>query len=109
MITGVKAEGDAYQALLLAPAGEKYQIYYGSESAQAPTYDVAALDALLGRPFDSTVANIGPQVKNPTFDASSNRLFKNLLDNPIVLATVIGLMIVVLGLLLYRAGRQIAD
>ena len=59
--------------------------------------------------FRPAVATLGPQIENPKFTAQSNLQFKSLLDNPIFLGVVICLMIVVLGLLLFGASRQIAN
>ncbi len=65
-ITGVKARGNVYRAVFLAAAKETYRLGYGSDDAQTPNYDAAAVLAPLRlegqRP---TELRLGPQIANP--------------------------------------------
>jgi len=108
-VTGIKAFGNAYEALFLAKANATYSVYYHAESAETPALDTAAIDAVLGKDFHPIAATLGPQTENPTFNARSNLRVKTIMENPFVLGGVIGLMVIVLGLLLVRASRHIAE
>jgi len=108
-VTGIKAFGNAYEALFLAKANATYRVYYHAESAETPALDTAAIDAVLGKDFHPVTATLGRQTENSDFNTRSNPRVKTIMDNPFVLGGVIGLMIIVLGLLLVRASRHIAE
>lgn len=108
-ITGIRAQGVVYEALFFAAPKGKYDIYYHSDAATAPTYETAALDAVLAKDFQPVTAVLGPQTENPDFNASADFHFKKLMENRIVLGSVICLMIAVLAVLLVRASRRITD
>ncbi len=42
-ITGVVAEGNVYHLVFLALKDTAYRLYYGSEAAERPSYDMAVV------------------------------------------------------------------
>ena len=48
-ITGIRAEGNVYRLCWLSRVEAGTRVYFGSETAGAPTYDTAAVLAFLGR------------------------------------------------------------
>lgn len=106
-ITGVKPEGNVYRALFFAAEGAQYQVRYGSELAEEPSYDTAAISVARDQGYQPAAATVGPEEVNPAFGEGPGFQFATLLDNPYFLGGVIALMVIVLALLLYRAGRHV--
>jgi len=106
-ITAVKAEGQVYRALFIAAPETNYQLYYGSDEAEAPSYDTAALAVALAEGFEPAVATLGTEAENPDFGRAPGLGLAELLNNPLFFAAAICLMVIVLALLLFRAGRRI--
>ncbi|NLX97911.1 MAG: DUF3999 domain-containing protein [Rhodopirellula sp.] len=106
-IKGVKAEGSEYRMLFFASPDCSYRLAYGSESAETPRYDTAALSAALGQGYRPVAVTLGPEAKNEVFGGHGVPDFAKLLNNPLFLGVAIGLMVIVLGLLLFRASPRI--
>ena len=104
-ITSVQAEGNVYRLIFLGGEGRRYHLEYGSDQADAPRYDTAAVLASLGTGYQANEATLGPQVNIPGYREGTS--IGKLLNSSIVLFLALGLMIVVLGWLLFRAGKQI--
>jgi hypothetical protein len=104
-ISSMKAEGNRYRMLFLASEGRRYRVEYGSDAAEAPRYDAAAVLASLRPGFQPVDARLGNQVENPQY--RETRGPRDLLNNAIVLTVAIVLMVVVLGWILFRAGQRI--
>ena len=104
-ITGVKAEGNIYRLVFLGSARHRYHIEYGSETAESPQYDTAAVLASLGPGFKLEEVSLGGQIKNPRHIPKWS--LQELLNRPIVLTTAIILMVVVLCWVLVRAGKMV--
>ncbi|MGM0489377.1 MAG: DUF3999 family protein [Planctomycetota bacterium] len=108
-IAGVEAAGNVHRALFFAEKGADYRIAYGSEVAEKPVYDTAALSIALGEGYRPALATLGPQSPNPEFGRGPPLRLTAVLNNPIFLTAAITLMVLVLALLLYRAGRRVEE
>ncbi|MBN2216101.1 MAG: DUF3999 family protein [Pirellulales bacterium] len=108
-IESVTAEGNTYQAVFFAQPDGVYRAYYGAESAAAPDYDVSPLTATLAEGYRPLAATLGPQVANPALGTAPAPWLRKALASPWLLGGAIGLMVVVLALILFRAGRRIED
>lgn len=106
-ITGVKAEGNVHRVVFLAQPNKTYRVYYGSETAAAPKYEAATVLAALRKDYAPVMATLGPQTDNTEFGGESGLGMRGLLNNWIFLGCAIGLMVVVLGWALFRAGRRL--
>ena len=104
-ITSVQAEGNLYRLVFLAAEGRRYRLDYGSDTAQSPRYDTAAVLASLGLGYQPIEVGLGNQVTNPGYRNGTG--LGKLLSSSIVLFLALALMIVVLGWVLLRAGKQI--
>ena len=82
-------------------------VYYGSELAQSPTYDVAAVLDQSRRGFRTTEVKLGKEIPNPVFAEAPGLSIRKLLDSRLVLIAAICLVVVVLTLILLRAARGI--
>jgi len=106
-ITGVSAEGSIDQAVFFAAKGANYRLAYGCESAAAPDYDTSALAETLASGYQPVAAALGRQMDNPQFGGDSRPWLRRALGSPLVLGGTIAVMVVVLTLILFRAGRRI--
>lgn len=107
-ITGVRAGGSVYRVVFLGKPAAEYRTFYGSQTAESPTYESRALFASLGHDYQPLMAEPSPQAENPQFDGESFAI-RGLLNNWIFLGTVIGLMVIVLAWSLFRAARHLEE
>jgi hypothetical protein len=106
-ITSVQAEGNVYRLVFLAAEDQRYRLVYGSDTAEAPRYDTAAVLASLGPGYEPKAVRPGEQVETPGSQGRREIGLRDLINNPIVLTLAMILMILVLGWVLFRAGKQI--
>lgn len=106
-IEGIEAEGDVYELVYLAIPGERYHLIYGSLDAEAANYDTAAIQELLRSGFQPTRAELGSEGPSPGAGQPARIRPSELINNPLLLGTVILLLMVVLGWGLYRAMQRI--
>jgi hypothetical protein len=94
--------------MLFFPAeDEHYFVYYGSELARSPTYDIAAVLDQSRRGHRATEVKLGKEIANPAFAETPGLSLWKLLDSRLVLIAAICLVVVVLTLILLRAARGI--
>ena len=105
-VTGIKSEGNSYRATFLASKGGKYRVYYGSETAEAPSYDTATVLTSMREGYRPVDVPLAEQTPNPAFDTAADFAFGKVLENTLVLGVVIAVMVIVLGWILLRAGRK---
>jgi hypothetical protein len=106
-ITGVQAEGNVYRLLFVAAPGRRYHAEYGSDAADPPRYDTAAVLSHVRPGFATAEARLGGAIANPGY--RPGRGLRGWLDRPIVLIAAIALMVVVLAWALLRAGTLAAQ
>jgi hypothetical protein len=107
-VSAVTAVGDVYRVVFLAQKSRTYRVLYGSEAAPAPKYEAGTvLAALRGETFQPELAKPGPQAENPDFGVEPGLALRALVNNWFFLGGVIGLMVVVLGWSLFRAGQHL--
>lgn len=106
-VAGVKAEGNVYRAVFLAEAGKSYRVYYGSESAEPPKYEAAAVLTALCQSFPPRAVGLGNPIDNAAFGGEPGLTVRKALDNWIFLGSVTCLMVLVLAWGLFRAGKQL--
>ena len=106
-VTGIRGEGNAYQALFLAAPGVAYRLSYGSEATKAPTYDTATLRESLARGYQPVAVRLSRQATQSGASEPTGIVMRRVLNNPFVLGGVILLLVAVLVWGLYRAGRRI--
>jgi hypothetical protein len=108
-LTGVQAEGGVQRVVFLAQSAKTYRVFYGSESVESPKYEAAAVLATLRKDNAPVVAKLGEQTDNTEFGEEPSHAVRGLLNNWVFLGTAIGLMVVVLGWCLFRAGRRLEN
>jgi hypothetical protein len=104
-IEGLEAVGTQHQLVFLRQPGQTVQMAYGSETAQVPQHDTAALSYALARNLDPVAVTLGVQSQSV---AASERPFvmKDILNNSFVLGTIVVLLVIILGWGLYGASRR---
>jgi hypothetical protein len=106
-ITGVEAEGTGYRLVFLRTEGRTYRVEYGSDTAERPKYDTAAVLGSLQKGFQPVTVKLGPQVANPGY--KTVRGPRNILNSTVFLALAIVVMVLVLAWALFRAGQRIKN
>jgi hypothetical protein len=104
-ITGVAAEGAGYRLVFLRSDGRTYQLEYGSDTAELPAYDTAAVLGSLKRGYHPVSVQLGPQVANPAYHG--DRSLQAFFNSPLFLVLAIVAMVLVLAWALFRAGKSI--
>jgi hypothetical protein len=105
-ITGAKARGHVYQAVLLADAANKYEVQYGGE-LRAPNYDTAMLDDTLKSGFNPVVATLGPQSVTEMLPEPAKPWLERILNDTWLLSMLIGVLVLILAAGLYRATKHL--
>jgi hypothetical protein len=106
-ITGVKVEGTVERLVFIAQPARTYRLFYGSETAAAPAYEAATVLQALRQNYQPMAATLGPQAPNKEFAGEPMLAAGSLLNNWYFLGIAIGLMVIVLGWCLFRAGRRL--
>lgn len=106
--TGVQAEGPRYRMVFLAAEGQTYRCVYGADEVARPTYDTAPITAALQQGFPPVDAPLSPPSANPQYTPAP-LTFSRVLNHPVFLGVAIGLMVLVLGWGLFRAGRRLGE
>lgn len=97
--------GPGYQLLFLALPGQNYQLQYGSNTAELPRYDTAAVQTLLSNGYQPVIAGLGPEIAIASRQAGFDAF--ELLNSPWFLGLAIGLMVLVLGWSLFRVSQRL--
>jgi hypothetical protein len=105
-ITGIVAKGPRYEAVFLAQPGEQYTLEYGGDLA-APQYDTAALVASIGAGYDAVAADLGSATPVESPPAPPEPALAAALNDPRLLGAIVTLLVIVLGVGLYRATRRL--
>jgi hypothetical protein len=106
-ITGVRGQGDVYRLMFLAAGDGHYRVGYGSEAAQAPSYDTAALREWLSGGHQPVDARLSAESAQPAFAEPTSVWVRGLVNNPFVLGGVILVLVAAVAWGLYRAARRI--
>jgi hypothetical protein len=105
-LTGVVAKGPVYEVVFLAQRGEVYTLEYGGDLA-APRYDTAALAASIGAGYDAVAAELGAPRPVASPPPPAEPALAAALNDPRLLGGIITLLVIVLGIGLYRATRRL--
>ncbi len=106
-ITRVEAEGTGYRLVFLGTEGRTYRVEYGSETAEPPRYDTAAVLGSLQKGFQPVTVKLGPQVAMPGYKPVRGPL--DILNSKVFLALAVVVMVLVLAWALFRAGQRIKN
>lgn len=104
-IDDIIATGPGYQLVFFAQPGEDYQLQYGLSKAVSPHYDVAPIQTLLSKGYQTVAAGLGPEAAIATQPAGFDTI--QLLNSPLFLGLAIGLMVLVLGWSLFRVSQRL--
>ena len=104
-VTGIRAEGNLYRLSWLSRVEAGTHLYYGSETANKPTYDTASVLAILGKGFQGLEGKAIAQQTNLTFKSSALGRSRFLESKGLFLAAVC-LVVALLAWGLFCAGRK---
>jgi len=106
-ITGIRATGNEYALKFLPVKGAAYRVYYGSEHAAPPHYEVAPVLELLRQGFHATDVALGPQSESAAMKVNAGYDWVALLNSQFFLGLAITLMVPALAWALFRAAKRI--
>ena len=107
-VTGVEAQGDQYQAIFLSSATDRpLELLYGSQSAQPPDYDTAAITASLAADYQPVAVTLGKQVEHPGGGESPPLATSRLINDPRILGGIAVILVAALAWGLFHAGRRL--
>ncbi|MCA9061151.1 MAG: hypothetical protein KDA85_21710 [Planctomycetaceae bacterium] len=105
-IDDVHAEGAQEEVIFLASPGLECSLQYGAEEADAPQYDLAAVNRLLQRSVVPLSATLQDRQAAPPVAAAPTTL-KSLINQPWVWGPLIAILVLLFGRSLYVAGRRL--
>ncbi len=108
MIDSIVVFGHQHEVVFMGAPGKNVRLVYGNDSAQAPELDTVALTTALAKDITPVAATLGIQTETIASAAAARPLHAmDLLNNPRVIGTVIGVLVIVLGWGLFQASRKI--
>lgn len=108
-ITGVAAEGNAYDLFFMAAPGQRYRLKYGSPDAPSASLDAAAVEEVLNKGFRPLAAELGEPHREPSVARATPWRWTELLNNRLLMGGVIVLLAAVLGWGLVRAVKRVEN
>ena len=105
-IESVTGEGRIYKMLFIGELDTSYDLYYDSEGAIAPRYDIATVLAPIRHTYASMTATLGPESPNPAYNSEADKPRLSLLENKLFLTAVILAMVLILAWALYSTSRK---
>jgi len=109
LIEDLKAAGPCHQIVFLAEESEKYELHYGSQGQSSPDYDTAAIEMMLAEGVVPEVAELGPEIELSVAPLDRYWNTKQIINNPLLLFPLIGILVVFLGWSLYRASKKLNE
>ena len=106
-IDAVEAVGHQYEVVFLGAPDMHCRLMYGSQSASAPSHDTVALQTALAENMSPIAGALGTQLELQDSGVVKAPDLKTLLNNPILLGAIVGVLVILLGWGLYQASRRI--
>lgn len=106
-IESIEAVGPQYEVVFLGKPNQNVRLAYGSDTAEPPEHDTVALNTALAKGIRPLPATLGVQSAIADTGVNKSLKVKNLLNSPLVLGAVIGILVIALGWGLFQASRRI--
>ncbi len=106
-VSGLQTAGPQDELIFLADPGAKYELHYGADVDASPDYDTAAIRHLLTKGVVPTAAELGEEVALSDGAGRKSWTFQRIINNRILLGSLIALAAIALTASLYQAGRKI--
>lgn len=105
-IRTITGSGPIYRALFVAEAGHSYRLLFGNAQLKAPSYDLTSVLAPVRRGLKPVEWRLGPAVENTAYRAAPLSPVA-WLNSPWFFGGAVGLMLLVLGVLLFRVAKRV--
>ena len=102
------AYGNNYSLSFLAAPASTYNLLYSADTNHPAQHDTAAVTTAFSHGIQPMLATLGPPSRRQQ-QATSGTNFKTLVNSPVVLSFVVGLLILVLGFALYQASMRVSQ
>lgn len=106
-ITGITATGNLHEIIFLASSEQSLRLVYGDAEAKPAEYDTAALRELLQAGYVPRTAEMGSPEPHTALDGTGETRWPAILSNRMFVLAMIAILVIVLGLGLYRAARRV--
>lgn len=106
-IDSVEILGHRHEVVFVGKPGKSVRLEYGSDSTPAPELDTVALTTALAKDIIPVAATLGIQTVNSATVVAPSLDAKSLLNNPLVMGAMIGVLVILLGWGLFQASRRI--
>lgn len=106
-IEGIEAVGHQHEVVFLGKPDQETRLVYGSDVAEPPKHDTVALTTALAKGIRPVPAKLGVQAAIVNSGSGQSVHMKSLLNNPLALGAVIGVLVIALGWGLFQASRRI--
>ena len=106
-IDGVEAFGNSYSAAFLASPENDYRLVYKAESVTPAQHDTAAIQAALTQGIHPVIATAGGQTATGHAPEAKGFDVVSLVNDPVVLFSVVVVLVLILGYGLYQASQRI--
>jgi hypothetical protein len=106
-IDGIEASGYQDEVVFLRPPNVDCRLVYGSLTTAPAQHDTAPVSTALTRGIRPVAARLGPQSARQSSPQSEPGGVRDLLNNPIVLTGLVGILVLGLGWGLFQASRRI--
>jgi hypothetical protein len=107
-ITGITAQGNVYKVVFLATPEQSFHLVYGDADAKPAEHDTQTLRELLQAGYVPRSAELGEQQTRDSGGAEALN-WPAILNNRMVLLAIIVVLVIVLGIALYRASRHLEN
>jgi len=105
-VAGIAAEGNVYEVIYLTSANQSLRLAYGDPDALSPSYDTAAIQTLLAENIRPEIVTLGAEQPSIGIKPAGWKL-SHLVNDPRMLTTVIGVLVILLGLGLYSTVKRL--
>ena len=104
-ITGVATQGNVYEVVFLANPEKSFQLAYGNADAGPAEHDTRALRELIQAGYVPQPAKLGEQQARDPDKGGFN--WPAVWNNRAAMVAVIALLVLILGIVLYRTSRRL--
>jgi len=108
-VTAVTAEGPIYEVVFLGEPRSEYRLTYGGRDVPAPDFDLVTLKASLDAGYAPLAARLGEQGVLSEEAVVGQSLLGRWLNDTRLFTLVIGVLVVLLGIVLYQASRRVSS
>lgn len=106
-IASITGEGRIYQVVFIGHPDTAYELFYDSEKAEIPKYDIATVLAPIRHTYKPVTGALGAETINPHYNEEGDKAPFRLFENKVFLTAAIAAMVLILGWAVFSTSRKI--